>query len=62
MAKNDRDLKEWYSQRLTALYLKLVDAQERSPEELKQVIEAEAGEPFEFLPRDSDFVKKDVLH
>jgi len=62
MHKNPRDLKKWYSQRLTDLYLQLVEAQETSPEELQRVIDERAGEPFDFLPRDVDFVKKDVLH
>lgn len=62
MTKKDRALKEWYSQQMTDLYLRLADAQERSPEELQRIIDAEAGQPFDFLPRDGDFRKKDVVH
>jgi len=62
MTKKHGELKEWYSQRMTDLYLKLVDAQERSPEDLQRVIDAEAGQQFDFLPRDTDFAKKEIVH
>jgi len=62
MDKKSHDLKRWYSQQLNDLYLKLVEAQERSPEELQKVIDAEAGAQYDFLPRDIDFKEKDIVH
>jgi hypothetical protein len=62
MDKKSQDLKRWYSQRLNDLYLRMVEAQERSPEELQKVIDAEAGAQYDFIPRDGDFTTKDVVH
>ena len=62
MEKKPQDLKRWYSQRLNDLYLRLAEAQDRSPEELQRIIETEAGTPFDFLPRDIDFRSKDIVH
>lgn len=62
MNDNPHDLKRRYAQRLNDLYLKMVEAQERSPEELQKVIDTEAGTPFEFLPRDGDFIRTDIVH
>lgn len=62
MDDTSRDLKRRYSQRLNDLYLKMVEAQERSPEDLQRIIDVEAGTQFDFLPRDIDFTRTDIVH
>jgi len=62
MNDKSRDLKQRYAQRLTDLYVKMLNAQERSPEELQKVIDAEGGAQFDFLPRDIDFTRTDIVH